>query len=157
MSSLNLEYPREEAKTLVKLAFENTRGIKTYNDSGLKIVGKTGASLGSYGEKVIVEIPEGQADDERTMVSVYSEKEVGMNITANPDKYESRFLAALNELRGRPIEELLDANAGEITGETTKEVTSPDEQADGTDMLYVVLAITLLLMFFFMIMPLLAL
>jgi hypothetical protein len=154
MSSLNLEYPREDAKTVIKLAFENTRGIKTYNDNGLKITGKTGASLGSYGEKVIVEIPEGQANDNQTMISVRSEKEVGMNITADPEKYESRFLSALNELRGEPIDELLNRHADSVSETTTKEVESTDEQADGTNMLYVILAVVFLMMFLFMFMPL---
>jgi hypothetical protein len=157
MSSINLEYPREDAKNLVKLAFENTRGIKTYNDNGLKIIGKTGASLGSYGEKVIVDIPENQAGDEQTMVSIRSEKEVGMNITANPDKYESRFLTELNNLRGKPIDELLAEHTESVTEESTKEVESANEQADGTNMLYVVLAISFVMIFFFMLMPLMML
>lgn len=157
MSSLNLEYPREDAKNLVKLAFENTRGIKTYNDNGLKIIGKTGASLGSYGEKVIVDIPENRTGDEQTMVSIQSEKEVGMNITANPDKYESRFLTALNNLRGKPIDELLTEHTESVTEDSTKEVESTNEQADGTNMLYVVLAISFVMMFFFMLMPLMML
>lgn len=157
MSSLNLEYPREDAKNLVKLAFENTRGIKTYNDNGLKITGKTGASLSSYGEKVIVDIPEDQAGDEQTMVSIQSEKEVGINMTANPDKYESRFLTALNNLRGKPIDELLAEHTDSVTEGSTKEVASTNEQADGTNMLYVVLAISFVMIFFFMLMPLMML
>lgn len=157
MSSVNLDYPREDAKTLIKLAFEDTRGIKTYNDNGLKIVGKTGASLGSYGEKVIVEVPEGQASDEQTMISVYSEKEIEMNITANPDKYESRFLSSLNRLRGQPIDDLLDEYAEAVTEETTKEVASANEQADGTNMLYIILAISFVMIFIFMLMPLMML
>jgi len=157
VSSLNLEYPREDAKSLIKLAFENTRGIKTYNDNGVKITGKTGGSFSSYGEIVTVDVPEGQAGDEQTMISVQSEKEVEMNITANPDKYESRFLDVLNRLRGKPIEELLDEHSDSVTEGTTKEVASTDQQADGKNLLYVVLAIVLIMMFFFMLMPLMML
>ncbi|MDL0136049.1 hypothetical protein PNP85_13605 [Halobacterium salinarum] len=157
MSSLNLEYPREDAKTLIKLAFENTRGIETYNDNGVKITGKTGGSLSSYGEIVTVDVPEGQASDEQTMISIQSEKEVEMNITANPDKYESRFLDVLNRMCGRPIEELLDEHSDSVTEGNTKEVASTDEQADGKSLLYVVLAVVFIMMFFFMLMPLIML
>lgn len=153
MSSLNLEYPREDAKTLVKLAFEDTRGIKTYHDNGIKIVGKTGAGLGSYGEKVIVEVPETQSDSEEAMISVRSEKEVGMNITANPDKYESRFLSRLNYMRGRPIDDLLDTH-GDVSARSTKEVASTSQQADGQWLLYLVLVLVFI---FIILMPLLML
>ena len=114
-------------------------------------------SSSSYGEKVIVDIPENQAGDEQTMVSIRSEKEVGMNITANPDKYESRFLTELNNLRGKPIDELLAEHTESVTEESTKEVESANEQADGTNMLYVVLAISFVMIFFFMLMPLMML
>ncbi|WEL18436.1 Uncharacterized protein SVXHr_2283 [Halorhabdus sp. SVX81] len=106
---------------------------------------------------MIVEIPETQAGDGQTMISVQSEKEVGMNITANPDKYESRFLSSLNRLRGQPIEDLLEQHGEKVTQGGSKEVKSADDQADGTNMLYVVLAIVFIMMFFFMFMPLLTL
>lgn len=154
MSSINLEYTREDAKDLIKLAFENTHGIKTYNDNGVKITGKTGGSLTSYGEIITVDVPEGQSSEGETMISVQSEKEVEMNITANPDKYESRFISVLNSLRGKPIEEILDEHSDSVTEGTTKEVASTNEQADGKNLLYVVLAIVFIMMFIFILMPL---
>lgn len=157
MTPIELEYPREDAKSVVKLAFENTGGIKTYHDNGTRIVGKTGAGLGSYGEKVIVDIHNRQEDEGKTSISIRSEKEVDMNITANPEKYESRFLNTLNRLRGKPVEDLFDSYGKSIAEGSTKEVASPDQQADGKNLLYVVLVIVIVMMFFFTIMPLMAL
>lgn len=157
MTSINLGYNREDAKTLIKFAFENTRGIKTYNDSGTKIIGKTGASLGSYGEKVVVAIPENQAYHDQTTVNIHSEKEVDMNITANPQKYESRFLGSLNELRGYSIQELFNSNQNNITESTTKEVASANDQAGGKSLLIVVVIIVFIMFFFLSLLPLLTL
>lgn len=157
MSTLNLEYSREDAKTLVKLAFEATKGIETYHDNGIRIVGKTGFSLSSYGEIITVEIPENQPSEKETVISVSSEKEVSMNVTANPQKYEDRFFSVLNKMRGRPVDELLDEVGHTITNNGSKEVQSTEQQADGSSYLGLILALVFILMFFFMMMPLLAL
>lgn len=157
MSTLNLEYSREDTKTLVKLAFEHTQGIDTYHDNGLRIVGKTGFSFSSYGEIITVEIPETQSSDEETMISITSEKEVSMNVTANPQKYEDRFLMTLNSMRGRPVDELLEEYGDTVTASGSKEVTSPDQQADGSSKLGLVMVAIFLMMFFFMLMPLMML
>lgn len=154
MTTLVLECSREDAKTLVKSAFEITRGIKQYNDDGPRIVGKTGMSLGSYGESVIVEIPEAQTSDTETMVSVTADKEVSMNITANPEKYKSRFLAELEKLRQHDVEDALDVVGKHITTDNTKEVGSANDLRDGTSSVstVMILMVILSLLFTFMMM-----
>lgn len=146
MPSLNLEYPRDDAKILVKLAFEDTRGIKNYYDAGDGIVGQTGANLVSYGEKIIVEIPENQSAH-ATMISVRSERRVRMNFFARPDRYESRFLSSLDNMRGQSIDDLLD-EYGDVLMRSTKEVTSASQQEDGMWLVYVV--VTAMLFFIFL-------
>lgn len=132
MTTLMLDYPRDDAKTLVKLAFENTDPIETYFDAGPKIMGKTGPRMralgGSYGEVITVEIPELQPNEDKTKAEVTSERAVGFNWTADPEKIESEFMNELNEGRGHDVDDLLEMN-GDINSATTKEVSSPDKQA----------------------------
>lgn len=132
MTTLMLDYPRDEAKTLVKLAFENTDSIETYFDAGVKITGKTGPRMrspgGSYGEVITVEVPEIQPSENKTKAEVTSERAIGFNWTANPEKIESEFMNELNEGRGHDIDDLLEMNT-DLNSATTKEVSSPDEQA----------------------------
>lgn len=128
-----LEYPRDEAKTLVKLALENTDTIKTYFDSGPKIIGKTGPhTVGvfslSYGEKLVIEIPEVQSSDDETRIEVSGERVFGFNAASDPDKIESEFTNELSAGRGRDIDELIKSNQN-IDSQTTKEVSSPGDQA----------------------------
>lgn len=144
-----LQYPREDAKTLVKTAFEDTRGIKEYHDDGHRIIGKTGISLGSYGESVTVEIPETQSSNEETMISVTADKEVSMNVTANPGKYKSRFLEQLETFRGHDIEEILDVLGENMSPEDSNEVASSDALSDGSSGLGKVMLIMMLLFLFF--------
>jgi hypothetical protein len=51
MTSLILQYPRDDAKILIKASLERTSGIKHYYDDGHRIIAKSGMSIGSYGEK----------------------------------------------------------------------------------------------------------
>lgn len=149
MTSLVLQYPREEAKTIVKAAFENTRGIKQYHDDGHRIIGKTGMGIGSYGERIIAEIPEAQSGEEETMISVTAEKEVGMNVTANPEKYKSRFLEQLETFRGYEVEEVLEVMGESMSPADSKEVASADELRDGSSSMGMVMIAMILLFLFF--------
>jgi hypothetical protein len=155
MSSMNLNYSRDDAKTLIKIALENTDGIKTYYDNGIKITGKTGFSLGSYGEKVIIEIPENQPDESTTMIHVSSKKEVEMNITSNPQKYEDRVVSFINHVRGMEIDAIIREYGKNIRQGDYKEVNSPEQQADGSSMLVPIIVLILVLTFLFGFMPIL--
>lgn len=150
MTTISLNYTRDESKTLVKAAFERTSGIDTYFDDGHRIIGKTGSSFSSYGESVIVDIPENQSSDTETMISIRAEKEVEMNITANPEKYKSRFLAELEVFRGHPVENILKTFDN---NHQSKEVSHPEDQTNGRDALKVALAIIAVFTFFSMLMP----
>ncbi|MGB9965402.1 hypothetical protein [Halobacterium hubeiense] len=150
MTTLTLDYPREDARTIVKAAFENTRGIKQYNDDGHRVIGKSGMGLASYGEQVTVEIPENQASKGQTMISVTAEKEVSMNITANPDKYKSRFLQELENLRGRQIDTILDGMSEKMDPEQSKEVSSSGELRDGSSSMGIVMIVMMVLSVLFM-------
>jgi hypothetical protein len=153
MTSLVLEHDRDDAKTMVKAAFERTRGIKQYHDDGHRIVGKSGMGLASYGEKVTVEIPERQSGEGETMVNVSAEKEVSVNITANPDKYKSRFLSELDMFRDYEVEKVKDVMSETLNSENTKEVRNAGDLRDGSSsmgLVMVVMMIIVVLMTFFM-------
>jgi hypothetical protein len=128
-----LDYPRDEAKTLIKLAFENTDIIRTYFDAGVKMIGKTGPhrvglfSL-SYGEKLIVEIPEIQPENNKTRAEVSAKSIFSFNLASDEDSVESEFMKELNAGRGVDIDELIDMNQN-INANSTKEVSSPSQQA----------------------------
>lgn len=149
MTSLVLQYPRQEARTLIKAAFENTRGIKQYHDDGHRIVGKTGMGIGSYGETITVDIPEAQSNETETMITVTAEKDVSMNVTANPDKYMSRFLEQLETFRGHDIDHVLDVLGKDMTPEESKEVDSVDELSDGSSSMGKVMLVMLIFFLFF--------
>lgn len=150
MTSLSLDYTRDDAKTLVKAAFERTRGIENYFDDGHRIIGKTGSRVTSYGETVIVEIPENQPSAAETMITVRAEKEVEMNVTADPEQYKSRFLTELERIRGHPVDHVLKTFDEEYR---SKEVQRLDDLTSGHDTLKVVLTVLAVFMFFVMIMP----
>lgn len=156
VTSIVLKYDRHDAKTLVKAAFERTEGIETYYDDGYRIIGKTGSRVGlidsSYGERVIVEIPENQTSHAETMITVTAEREVDVNVTADPEKYKSRFLSELDLFRGHPVDHVLRTFDDD---HRSKEVFTQADQTDGRSMLWVVLAIIGLFTFFSVFMPLL--
>ncbi len=149
MTTLILKYPRGGTKELVKSSFESTKGIKQYNDGGSRIVGKTGMSLWSYGESVTVEIPINQTSETETMISVTADKEVAMNITANPDKYKSRFLSELENIREYSTGNTHNIERKHTRSVNTKEVSSANELRDGTLSAIIVISITLILCFIF--------
>jgi len=121
MPSATLPYSREGTRTLVKLAFEYTKGIKTYNDDDFRIVGKTGIRFVSWGEKIIVEIPLNQKLESETKISVHSEKSVDINITAAPEIFEQRFIAEVNSLAGEDIDSIEMAYSGKIKDGTSQQ------------------------------------
>lgn len=150
MESIQLEATREDAIDIAKLAFEYTSGIKTYTQEGNYVIGKTGAGLASYGEKVIVECQSVGDDDQQTLVTVSGEKEVSTNITANPDKYVRRFVSEFHNLRDRPMSEIVDLADQHIAANGTKEVTDSSDQASGKWVMYVVFAAIILFVFLMM-------
>lgn len=149
MTTLVLECSREDAKALVKSAFEMTPGIKQYHDDGPRIVGKTGMSIGSYGESIIVDVPEAQSNETETMISVTADKEVSVNITANPEKYKSRFLSKLQKLRQHDVEDALDVVGKHVTADNSKEVGSANELREGTSSVSTVMIVMLILSLLF--------
>jgi hypothetical protein len=150
MTSLVLSCSRNDAKILVKAAFERTRGIKQYHDDGHRIIGKSGMGIGSYGENVTVEIPERQSSDSETMVNVSAAKEVSMNVTANPDKYKSRFLSELDMFRDYDVGNIKEVMAEELSPENTKEVRDAGSLRDGSSSMGVVMVIMAILFFLMM-------
>lgn len=155
MTALTIPHPRSDAKIVVKAAFEKCEDIKTYHDDGIRVIGKTGASMGlltsSYGEKVIVEIPEDQPSDSETMISVSGQKEVELNIGADPEKHVSRFIKSVNSLKNKDISSIMSILSQEGIDESSKEVENETEQAGGSGMLIIVM---LLIFIFVFILPL---
>lgn len=155
MVTVTIPHPREDAKIVVKAALEDCSGIKTYHDRGARIVGKTGASIGliksSYGEKVIVEIPQDQTSGTKTMVSITGEKEVSTNIGANPDKYVSQLTRKINDIKRKPTGLILDVLEENGISENSKEVSHKTDQAGGGWVMAVIVGF-IFFMFFMMIM-----
>ena len=151
MTSLTIPHPRSDAKIVVKAAFENCKDIKTYHDDGIRVIGKTGASLGllasSYGEKVIVEIPEDQTSNSETMVSISGQKEVELNIGADPEKHVSRVIQSINKLKNKNMDRIMSILSQNGIGKSSKEVDNETDQAGGSEMLIV--AMILIFMFVF--------
>jgi hypothetical protein len=147
MENVELERSLPDTIDTAKLAFELTDGIETYHQSGNRIVGKTGVSFGSYGETVVVDCKTLSEEDPRTLVTVVGERSVDVNITANPDKYVQRYLGSLRTLETEPMADVLRLADDHIADNGSKEVTSADQQADGSWLLYVVVAGTLFLFF----------
>ncbi|WP_135534453.1 hypothetical protein [Halostella pelagica] len=148
MESVQLKASETDAIDIAKLAFEYTSGIKTYYQERNYIIGKTGAGLGSYGEKVIVECQNAGGDNSQTVMTVSGEKEVSTNITANPDKYVRRFVSNIHNLKDRPMSEIVELADQHMTANGTKEVTDSSNQSSGNWLMYVVFA----MVFVFMIM-----
>lgn len=143
MEDITADMDRSNATVAVKRAFETTDGIKTYHEDGSQIVGKTGWQLSSYGESVIVQL-QPTNNGTQTRIVVHSEKDVSFNITANPDRYESRFSVELNRVLNDGFDETFDHN---------KEVHHERKQAGNTTGLILTIILTVLLIGFMMILP----
>lgn len=153
MSTITLGYPRADARVLVKAAFELTEGFETYRDDGGRVTGKTGGGLLSYGESLTVAFPEVESGDGQTVITLRSGREVDVNVTADPEKYERRYVAVLNDLRGRSVDDVLSALDDHFATYGTKEVTRERDQASGRGKLALVLALTLLATLFTLLLP----
>jgi hypothetical protein len=149
MTQLVLDCSEDDARILIKGAFERTKGIKQYHEEGRQIVGKTGLSLGSYGEKIYVDISESPKRNQ-TPIEITAEKEVEVNGTANAEKYKRRFIDEIGSLRKFPIEQVYQMLQRDMSS-GTKEVTSRSGLRNGSDMVAVVMISTfiafILLMF----------
>lgn len=123
MTELILNFPREQTVELVEEALERTEGINSTVVSDHQVVGKTGVGfprvLWSYGEKLYVDISETDSEN-RTKITIRGEKNVAINIGANPEKFKRRFVDELNALR--KVEED-EASISENTTELKKQNT----------------------------------
>jgi len=151
MTALTIPHPRSDAKIVVKAAFENCKDIKTYHDDGIRVIGKTGASMGlltsSYGEKVIVEIPEDQTNDSETMISISGQKEVEINIGADPEKHVSRLIKSINNLKNKDMSSIMSILSQNGVDKSSKEVDNETDQAGGTGMMIVVMILIFMFVF----------
>ncbi|RKS83770.1 hypothetical protein BDK61_3164 [Haloarcula quadrata] len=105
MKQLLLEYPEEEARTLIRAAFEQCPQIKKYRERQYDVTGNTGAGLLSWGVKIIVNFPESDKN-ESTPITIEPKKNVSINITANTGRIEYEFMNQVEALRGYNIEEI---------------------------------------------------
>lgn len=123
MTEIILNETIDDARTTVIEAFDRTEGITKFQKSQHQVVGETGVSfpriLWSYGESVYVDLSEtGQVN--KTKLQVRGEKEVPINVGANPEKYKRRFLDELDTLRDKP------------TATSNSDNSIPTAAADGT-------------------------
>lgn len=180
MTEIRLEHPKPEAVQLVKNALDDTDGISEYHEKANQIVAKTSPGfpriLWSYGETLHIDINEA-AEDNITPITINGEKDVPINVGANPAKYKQQFLSELESYRGtnHTPPETTDTNIDTRTEPTTKtpntdknrnvenenpvnpepnttsrkEVNTANELSDGGSTLGVVFIVILILMFFY--------
>ncbi|TKX64317.1 hypothetical protein [Halorubrum sp. GN12_10-3_MGM] len=102
MTDLVVDYSESKTIELIKTALDNTRGISEYYVEGRQIIAKTSVGfpriLWSYGEKLIIDISDSTHGDE-LVLNVSADKEIWMNIGANPEKYKRRFVTEFEFLR----------------------------------------------------------
>lgn len=153
MINRELNYGIDDSRLLVKGSLEMMDDIKTYYESQQnEITAKTGFSWGlissSYGERLTISLT--SKYEEKTEVTVVGEKNVEMNIGANPDRHVLEFINRLETLADYPLEDVVEL-LEEKTANATKEVTSPSNQADGSRMLTVIFVLLLSMFIFFLI------
>ncbi|WP_199241328.1 hypothetical protein [Halorubrum sp. ASP121] len=125
MTTIALEHPREDAKTVIKASIEQMSSIDAYTDEGQRIVGQQEASLmGGNGARLTVDVPEMQENEDKTVVEVNAEKEVAIDMATNPEDIKSEFLDVLNKLRDEDVDTLLEKLSKDMSPEQSKEVTS---------------------------------
>lgn len=131
MTTVALEHPREDAKTIIKASMEQMSSIDAYTDEGQRIVGKQEASLmGGNGARLIVDVPEMQESEDKTVIEANAEKEVSIDVATNPEDIKSAFLDTVNNLRKRDVDSLLDEMSREMSPEDSKEVASSGNFGD---------------------------
>lgn len=125
MTTVVLEHPREDAKTVIKAAIERMSSIDAYTDEGQRIVGQQEASLtGGNGARLTIDVPEMQESDSKTVVEINAEKEVAIDMATNPEDIKSEFLDLVNNLRNKDIDSLLQEISEDINPDESKEVSS---------------------------------
>ena len=134
MTELTLNHAEDDAKLLIKAAFENTPRIKKYTEQGQSITGETGLGLMSYGANITVDISEHPTDPNKTPISVRGEKKVPINITNDHNKTKAQFIETLNDLREYPIEDVVDVLSEQMGVEVNTTDSTPEDnmKADGS-------------------------
>jgi hypothetical protein len=128
MTSVVLEYPRDEAKTIIKASIEQTSSIDAYTDETQRIVCQQEASLtGGNGARLTVDIPEMQENENKTRIEISAEKEVAIDMATNPEDIKSDLLNNLNRIRGGDIDDIVERTANSMTPQSSKEVSSSNE------------------------------
>lgn len=131
MTTIALEHPRDDAKTIVKASIEQMSSIDAYTDEGQRIVGQQEASvMGGNGARLIIDVPEMQESDTKTVIEVNAEKEVSIDMSTNPEDIKSEFLEMINNLRTKDVDHLLEQMSKQISPEQSKEVTSSSNFGD---------------------------
>lgn len=131
MTSISIDHPREDSKTIIKASMERMNSIDAYTDEGQRIVGKQEATLtGGNGARLIVDVPEMQEEEDKTVIEANAEKEVSIDMATNPEDIKSDFLDNVNNLRNKEIDELLDEMSKKMSPEESKEVDSSGSFSD---------------------------
>lgn len=132
MTELTLDHTEDDTRLLIKAAFENTPRVKKYTERGQSITGETGLGLMSYGANITVDISEHPTDPNKTPINVRGEKKIPLNITNDHNKTKTRFIETLNDLRGYPIEDVVDVMSKQMGVEVNTDSTTTDVKADGS-------------------------
>lgn len=154
MTTIALEHPRDDSKTIIKASLEHMSSIDAYTDEGQRIVGQQEASvMGGNGARLIVDVPEMQESEDRTVIEVSAEKEVAIDMATNPEDIKSEFLDIVNGIRDRDVDDLLDELSQEMSPVESKEVSSSDRFGDAQSAIgarFVIMFVLMMLFTFMM-------
>lgn len=98
MAELTVPFSLSESRELLQAAFERTREIQSYCDTGDQVVGKTGADplIGTWGEEIIAKYRSN--GDDTTVIEFDSRPIIGVNVPAKPKKYQDLVHGELKQL-----------------------------------------------------------
>jgi len=142
MAVVDLDCAVPEARLLVTAALQNTEGVRQYHEGEDRIVAKTGLGLFSWGEAVTVDLDRRSADETRLRVD--ASREVSLNVTAKPGRYEERFLAELSALRRDGPEEARRVLERARTADRSREVPDRGDLRSGRTVLLAFLGLVAL-------------
>lgn len=129
---------------------ERMRAIDIYTDEGQRIVGKQEASImGGNGARLVVDVPEMQEHDDKTIVEVSAEKEVPIDMATNPENIKSMFLERMNHLRKKDIDTLIEEMSEVMEPGDSKEVSNSGSFDNGNSAMGARFVITFIVMMVF--------
>gem|GEM_PF-4621743 len=81
------------------------------------------------------------------MISISGQKEVEINIGADPEKHVSRLIKSINNLKNKDMSSIMSILSQNGVDKSSKEVDNETDQAGGTGMMIVVMILIFMFVF----------